>query len=325
MIEQVRDNIYRVESPLPRNPLKWLNSYFIKGEDRNLIIDTGFNMDECRAALYEAVEQLSFDMEKTDIYVTHLHSDHLGLAPEIASESSRIYLSETDSSIILRGSDWEESDKAYLLQGFSPEDLAKQAEMNPARIYAPAKIPSFTTVKDGDVLHYGGHDLEVILVPGHTPGNTVLYVEKEKIMFLGDHVLFDITPNIIAWSGMKNSLGQYCDNLRKVRKYDVELPLPAHRTVHTDFYTRVDEILQHHQERLADTMRIIAQTPGQTATEIASKMKWQIKSSSNKWEDFPIAQKWFAVGEAIAHVDYLLEEGRIRRELDGTVYRYYTA
>lgn len=323
MVEQLRDNIYRVEIPLPRNPLKWLNSYFIKGEDKNLIIDTGFNMDECRDTLYSAVDELGFSMDKTDIYVTHLHADHLGLAPEIASQSTKIYLSEIDSAIVLRGNDWEESDRAYLLQGFSPDDIRAQKEKNPARIYAPTKIPTFTTVKDGDILSYGGYDLKVILVPGHTPGNTVLYIEKEKIMFLGDHVLFDITPNIIAWNGMRNSLGQYCDNLRKVRKYDVELPLPAHRTVHTDFYTRVDEILAHHRDRLADTMNIISRKPGQTATEIASKMKWQIKSSSNKWEDFPVGQKWFAVGEAIAHVDYLIEEGKIRRVLDGGVYRYY--
>jgi len=323
MTEQIRDNIFRVEIPLPRNPLKWLNSYFIKGEDRNLIIDTGFNMPECREAMFQALDELRMDMSRTDIYVTHLHSDHVGLAPEIASESTVTYLSRIDYGVLTASSRWDRADAEFIRQGFSEEDMLQQATKNPARIYAPRSIPNFTLVEDGDVLRYGGYDLRVILVPGHTPGNTILYAEKEKLAFLGDHVLFDITPNIIAWEGMENSLGQYCDSLRKVRALDIETPLPAHRTVHTDVYARIDEILAHHQTRLNEALGIIKDRPGITANDLASKMTWQLKSSSNKWEDFPVGQKWFAVGEAISHVDYLMAEGRVRRVFDGRVYRYY--
>ncbi len=67
MIEQLRENIYRIEIPLPKNPLKALNSYFIRGRERNLLIDTGFNQDECRSAMDQAVQELEFSMENTDI------------------------------------------------------------------------------------------------------------------------------------------------------------------------------------------------------------------------------------------------------------------
>jgi glyoxylase-like metal-dependent hydrolase (beta-lactamase superfamily II) len=46
MIEEIAPNMYRTEIPLPRSPLKWLNSYIVKGGDRFLIIDTGFNREE---------------------------------------------------------------------------------------------------------------------------------------------------------------------------------------------------------------------------------------------------------------------------------------
>ena len=51
-------------------------------------------------------------------------------------------------------------------------------------------------------------------------------------------------------------------------------------------------------------------------------MRWRIRSRS--WEDFPLTQKFFAVGEALAHLDYLAVRGRVeRREEDGKN-RYYS-
>jgi len=50
-------------------------------------------------------------------------------------------------------------------------------------------------------------------------------------------------------------------------------------------------------------------------------MRWKIRSRS--WEAFPLGQKFFAVGEALAHLDYLETRGRVERRLDGGVYRYY--
>ena len=51
MIEEVWPNIFRMEIPLPANPLKAINSYVVKGGDRFLIIDTGMNRPECLGAM----------------------------------------------------------------------------------------------------------------------------------------------------------------------------------------------------------------------------------------------------------------------------------
>lgn len=48
-VEEVYPGIFRIPVGLPHNPLKELNSYFIPGRDRNLLIDTGFRMEKCRA------------------------------------------------------------------------------------------------------------------------------------------------------------------------------------------------------------------------------------------------------------------------------------
>ena len=53
--------------------------------------------------------------------------------------------------------------------------------------------------------------------------------------------------------------------------------------------------------------------PGAPAYEIAGHMTWKIRASS--WADFPLTQKWFAVGECMSHLEHLIAEGRVRREI----------
>jgi len=43
----------------------------------------------------------------------------------------------------------------------------------------------------------------------------------------------------------------------------------------------------------------------------------------DSWEAFPLAQKWFATGEAIAHLRYLKEKGRIEQMRENKLYRYH--
>jgi hypothetical protein len=68
-------------------------------------------------------------------------------------------------------------------------------------------------------------------------------------------------------------------------------------------------------------IQVVTDHPGSTVYEIASKMKWSIRAKD--WNDFPITQKWFAVGEASAQLDYLLDKGLIKRELKDGKYLYF--
>ena len=71
MYTHIEENIYSIFVPLPGNPLKNLNAYFIKSESgRNLLIDTGFRQDECRQALLAGLDELGVSMENTDIFLS---------------------------------------------------------------------------------------------------------------------------------------------------------------------------------------------------------------------------------------------------------------
>lgn len=322
MYTHIEDNMYTIPVPLPNNPLRQLNSYVIKGEGRNLVIDTGFKLEECRKALCDGLEELGVDMNCTDIFLTHLHSDHSGLAAELATQSSKIYISRADGELLTlsltQGLGRVEEYRSY---GFSEKELENFWE-NPSMKYRQESPFSFTYVADGDVLTYGGRRLEVIFTPGHTPGHVCLYDRANKVMFLGDHVLFNITPNITTWPFFEDPLGHYVHSLMDISIYDVRLPLPAHRGVNGTMAERIGTIIEHHGARIREMLDILTERPGLTPYDLSGMMTWRVHGKTNSWADFPLNQKWFAVGETAAHLDYLLKRGRVRREFDGRCWHY---
>ena len=324
MIEEVFKNIFRIGVVLPGNPLKEVNCYFIRGDKTDLLIDTGFNRDACRDALKAGLEELGSDPERRDVLATHLHSDHCGMANQFVGTERHIYMSDEDLSLLETFRDSRDPEYHYhrfVREGFTQEMMDEIYRTNPAFTEGMTEIDDrFIKLKDGDVVRAGDYELETILVPGHTPGNCMFYIRDKKLLFTGDHILFDITPNITYWPRVNDSLGDYLDSLKRAREMDVEVPLPGHRKP-ADYYARIDELLVHHERRLADALGIVKEYPGYNATEIAGLMKWKIHSKD--WESFPLIQKWFAVGECLSHLDYHMLHGNVRCEEEDGVMIYY--
>lgn len=213
-IEQVADNIYTFPIVLPNNPLKWLNCYVVRSDGRNLLIDTGFKRPECREALLDGMHQLGLTPDNTDIFITHLHSDHTGNAAYLAGEGFSVLMGRTDHRVVTmpEKDKHKETHARFLREGMPKEDLSLWSAQTPAIKFAPGAFPA-RELDDGDVLCYGGYELRCLATPGHTPGHLCLFDEKRKLIFLGDHVLFDISPNICAWNGVPDSLGDYLRSL----------------------------------------------------------------------------------------------------------------
>lgn len=327
MAVEIVNGIFRLQIPLPRNPLQELNSYLIKGRPggRSLLIDTGFHREECREALFSCLKELDVNMEETDIFLTHLHSDHTGLMPEIVTDRTTVYISPQDRN-------WIDGDYRFALEerenarfrraGFAEEIIAHASETHPGRKFAPSPdFHRFTLVDERTVLQAGEYQIELIRVPGHTPGQMCLWIPKERILFTADHVLFDITPNITDWPDLPDALGCYLESLSKIDRYPARYVLPGHQET-GDLHQRVQELLEHHRNRLEECRQVVADHPGSCACDIAGKMSWNIDVPT--WEEFPPAQKWFAVGECLAHLERLTREGLVRESMDGQVASYRT-
>lgn len=311
MIDEVRPRIFRMEIPLPANPLKAINSYVIKGEDRFLMIDTGMNRPECLEVMEASLKELRIDLEKTDFFVTHVHADHFGLISELARPSSKVYFNFPDAEVLRDANHWEKIAEAALLNGFPEEDLQEAIKRHPGHRYHASSPVDLTLLREGDALRIGSYHFSCVETPGHTPGHLCLYEKQARIFFSGDHILNDITPNITVWSEREDPLRQYLKSLDKIIPYDIDWVLPGHRAPFQNHRRRIAELKEHHEIRTEEVASILRRG-SRTAYQVASEMTWNIDCEN--WEDFPLPQKWFAGGEAMAHLKFLQGLGRVIRE-----------
>lgn len=311
MCEEVLPNLFRNKIPLPDSPLKYLNSYIIKDPERSLIIDTGLNRKECLEAMQKALDTLGIDLSRSDIFITHLHADHFGLISKLATDSTNIFFSRSDKELM---ESWEGfgAMAEYAGQNGFPENQLKAAiDKHPGAKYGSDWIPDLKVLDDGDVIDVSVYHFKCVATPGHTMGHTCLYEPNKKILVAGDHILIDITPNIQCWSDTGNHLKHYLASLDKVQKLQVDLVLPGHRRLIDNHSARIEELKKHHARRLDEVLAIL-DNGTMSAFEIASHMSWDI--DCERWDQFPVAQKWFATGEAISHLRYLEEEAKVVRK-----------
>jgi glyoxylase-like metal-dependent hydrolase (beta-lactamase superfamily II) len=310
LFEEILPGLYRINVPLPGSPLKATNSYVIKGTERSLIIDTGWNREDCMAALVSGLKECDVDLKKADFFITHMHADHAGLVSTLAEEGARIYFGRADAEIIRSATPehWEKQIDFARQCGFPTDELDRAIGSHPGRRYSPSNSLNLCVSKDSDTISIGDYLFECIETPGHTAGHICLYERDKKIFICGDHILVDITPNITLSAEDRNPLKEYLMSLDKVYDLDVELVLPGHRSIFRNQKERIRELKEHHQTRLREIISILGKGK-QNAFQVASQMTWDIGYKS--WDLFPPAQKWFAFGEALAHLKYLEEEGEV--------------
>ncbi len=306
--------------PLPGNPLQAINAYLIKGRERNLLIDTGFNRAECRTALLNGLQSLGAAPDKTDIFITHMHADHSGLISAVATDKSSIYCSEADGKRINLAhipGEWPKNLAYVGSYGFPVQEYRDGLLQHPSQRYGPERAHDFRTVREGDVLMAGEYSFVVVETPGHTPGHICLYEPDKKILVSGDHILEDITPNItMFYKGLVDPLGQYLQSLDKVDRMEIDLALPGHREVIKDVHKRIDELKRHYANRLQEVLTVLGDG-SMNAYQIAGGITWDL---SCPWDKFPLQQLWFATGEIISHLEHLRQQNKVRRlERDGTL------
>ena len=314
--EQIADGVFRIEVPLPQNPLKELNAYLVLGSSggRNLLIDTGFNRPECLEAITGALTGIGVSMADTDLFITHMHADHSGLVSQLARENTRIYASRTDGTIInLAHSEsyWISLIKAYQMHGFPNLMDDAAARTHPGFLFGNKKDIDFTYLDEGDILEVGPYRLRPVHTPGHTPGHLCLYDEQAQLLFAGDHILGVITPSIVIDLGHDQPLTDYLASLDKVAALPIRQILTAHRATDFDAAKRIEDLKDHHAQRLDEIVGILGDGQARTAYQTAQLMKWRIRAEN--WEAFPPQQKWFATGEAMAHLLHLHKIGAITR------------
>lgn len=326
-MREIAKNIYMTEIPLPNNPLRALNFYLIKAENggKSLIIDTGFNIEENIKLIEDKMDEIGLNYENTNLFLTHLHSDHTGLAAYFSEKGMKVYASETDAMLLnksINKSDlmWTSAVEQAHMQGLDEDNL--DVEEHPGYKYRPLSKIDYEILYEGDIFNIGDYSFRVLDFKGHTPGLIGLYDENRKILISGDHILNDITPNNTFWGfEFGDSLGNYLKSLDKAYELEVDLLLSSHRSLVKDHRVRIDELRKHHEDRLQEVRDALEKSGKSTVRTVTKQLHWDIRSKN--WEEFPNAQKWFAAGEAHAHLEHLRALDEVDKiSEDGVLYYF---
>ena len=316
--------LYRVRVPLPHNPLQALNSYIILGEETTTIIDVGFNHPACEEALDDALNQLDRSWDSVEIVLTHSHPDHTGNLDRIYRDGMRVYANlhsfkEVENLMEMQGNVFG----PLLRKAATPQQSGLTFRKGKHRLHVSAELlpltckPDLIYLHEGDELHAGDFTFQIIETPGHDPWHICLYEPDRNLMIIGDHVLERITPSVSSWFPAYNALEEFLESLGKMYSYDVDLVLPAHGAPYGNLRDRVMSLISHHEERLQELYDLVA--AGHTdIVSISSHAKWRY----DNWREWPLDQKFFSMGETMAHLVYLVCEGKIKQTICGDEYRF---
>ena len=145
--------------------------------------------------------------------------------------------------------------------------------------------------------------------PGHTRGHIVFHDAAAQIMFAGDHVLPHITPSIgFEAADNRTALLDYLGSLARTLTLPDARLLPAHGPVTASTHERVNELLAHHDQRLAETLQAV-QAGNATPYEVAQAIKWTRRHRA--FGDLDLFAQVQAVNETAAHLEVLAVRGQL--------------
>lgn len=327
-VERVRPGLWSVPVPIPDNPLRYVLVHLLELDDGVAVVDTGWNTDEAWTALVGGLATAGYEVgDVRAALITHIHPDHYGLAGRLREASGAwVGLHAADAALLPAryGADvftLVARMRRLLGQCGVPEDVV--AELSEASM----GVREFVSQAEPDVLLEHGRRLDMAgwnLVPLHTPGHSpghVCFLERDRRLLLsGDHVLPRISPNISVHAQQPgNPLADYLDSLRSVRDLEVDEVLPAHEWRFAPLSARVDQLLEHHAQRLEVIRAAVSETEGSTCWAITRGLPW-----SRQWAEIRGHMRRAAVGETLAHLVLLESRGTLRR-LDDEPWRWVTS
>jgi glyoxylase-like metal-dependent hydrolase (beta-lactamase superfamily II) len=314
-VEELAGDLWTIPVPIPRSPLRYVNSYAFASGRGLVLLDTGWNDPAAWEALTAGLESIGASAaDVRGVLVSHMHFDHAGLAGRLREASGAwIAMHPADRAVIaspeLRDPERAASaELAYLRSlGASPDEVA--ASVLPPegyKIFASLALPD-RELTGGDLADVPGWRLRAVHTPGHTPGHLCFVDELSQRLFAGDHILPRITPNIsVQGAEPVQPLAAYLESLAKVRDLDVDEVMPAHEWRFRGLVQRVDDIAAHHERQLAELLAAIAANPDATSWELAGQLTW-----SRSWDQYSGRMRISAVTETAAHVLELLRRGLI--------------
>jgi glyoxylase-like metal-dependent hydrolase (beta-lactamase superfamily II) len=297
--------------------LNHVNIYLLADGDGWTMIDSGFGNEASIAAWTDLFSGPLAHVNVTRLIVTHSHPDHVGLAGWIVERfGCPLVMSQVEylQSVYHQNRGTEERKMAQRLffrrHGMDETLTDKLLGRGQDYLKRVSTLPaSYDRISHGDEISIGKRRFKVITGGGHALDQVMLYCAADKLFLSADQVLSKISPNVSVWAvePHQNSLGEYLASLASLTTslpYDV-LVLPGHGVPFYGLKTRIKQLADHHEERCRLIAQACRQAP-QTSAELVPVVFHKHVLDAH--------QMGFAAGELIAHVNYMLVEGRLAVE-----------
>ncbi len=311
-VTEVYPNIYWLSTPLPFR-LRSINLWLLKDGDGWAIIDCGYQREDVQKQWKQVWESMLGDRPVRQIIVTHFHPDHMGNSGWLSDIwGVKPQMSETEwefANLAVKDQNTDDLDELavfYAQHGLDADRIERIHQEFILYSKGVSVPPHYDRLVDGQRTSIDGKQWQVLIGHGHSPEHICLYCDQIGVMISGDQILPEITPNVSVWpcSADENPLQGFIDTMDRFKPILREdtLVLPSHRKPFTGVHTRFDELEHHHHERLGKVMAAIDN--GITAADLLRHL-------------FPVEldghQIVFAMNEALAHLNYLMYEGRLKR------------
>ncbi len=320
----VADGVLWARIPLPMEPTH-INVWLVEDGDGWTLVDTGMALDPCREAWHALETQVLGSKPLRRIFVTHDHPDHMGLSPwlqrrhgakvwmsKVAHESVSQFLAAAPETIQGRMLGFLASHGMRIDDGRgqgSPLRHDTWFDGAPELDHAPA---------DGDELSTTNRSWRVVETGGHCRGHLCLHDAEGGLLVSGDQVLPTISPNVSVISSRPEAdpLREFLASIARLEQCGEDtIVLPSHGRPFRGLHRRLADLRAHHHEQLEELHAACSQP--RTAFDLLPVMFGRPLRGFHRV---------LAMGEVVAHLNYLRATGRVeRRQRDDGAFAFVAA
>lgn len=311
-ITAVAEGVYWLRMPLPF-VLNHINLWLLEDGDGWTIVDCGFATDEARGCWEQIFARYLGGKPVRRVIVTHFHPDHIGLCHWLCEKhhltpwmTKAEFLQAHAVHKRMGGTEPERLRELMTRHGL---DAPRMQWIDMRDNLYPRGVPSLPyahrRIHDKEMIAIGAHQWRVVVGHGHAPEHASLYSEKLGVFISGDMLLPRISTNVSVWPAEPEAdpVGEFLDSLTRYAAFDAHtLVLPSHGLPFHGMHARIEALREHHRSRLKRLGEACV-TP-QSAADVLPIL------FDRKFDDHHLL---FAMGESIAHLNYLMHRGTLRR------------
>lgn len=310
---QVAPGVWRITTPMPYRP-RSVHAYLVDLDGGWMLVDGGLATEEAWAALSRGVGEIAGGWTGIGLHVvTHMHLDHIGLAPRVGEAcGAELAMGELDAQRAAHAAAEPEEEAEYrrelLRRCGAPapevERLVGGAAAAPRAAFRAAtrELPS------GTAPLAGAPGWLSVWTPGHTAGHTSLFRVSDRLLLAGDAILPRITPTIGVNRQRADPVGDYLETLPTLRALSPALAACGHGE---PIHEPQERIVELRDAARGETVRVRASLSPEPRSVAA------IVDHLYPDREMPAGTRMLALRETLAHLEHLLARGEIERMRDG--------